>query len=90
MQTIRIIIRGRVQGVFFRASAKEKAEELQVTGTVRNLPDGNVEVVATGREQDLHDLTEWCKSGPPRAKVSEVEISNLPIRVFPGFSIQKF
>ena len=89
MQTIRIIIRGRVHGVFFRASAREKAEELRVTGTVRNLPDGSVEVVATGREQDLHDLAEWCKSGPPRAKVSDVEISNLPIREFPGFSIQK-
>ena len=89
MQTIRIIIEGRVQGVYYRAMAREKAEELRITGTVRNLPEGHVEIFATGPEADLEALVSWCWSGPPRAKVTRVEVTDQPRTEFPDFSIQK-
>ena len=61
---IHIFITGSVQGVFFRATTQEKARELGLTGWVRNLPDGRVEVLAEGDEEKLKDLLEWCRGGP--------------------------
>lgn len=68
-----LIIRGRVQGVFFRATAKKKADELGVTGWVKNTPDGAVEMHAEGDEQSLISFKEWCSKGPEGAKVEEVK-----------------
>ena len=75
----RIIIKGKVQGVFFRVSAKEKADELGITGEVRNLPDGRVEVVACGDEARVQQLIAWCHKGPPRAKVEKVMVNDAPV-----------
>jgi len=72
---VRIIVRGRVQGVFFRASTRSQAESLGVTGAVKNLADGSVEVIAEGSEASLRDLVSWCRRGPPGAQVSEIEES---------------
>ena len=69
---VRCLVSGRVQGVFFRASARAKALELGVTGWARNLPDGRVEVLACGAEQALAALRDWLWAGPPQARVSEV------------------
>lgn len=69
---IRLIIRGRVQGVWYRGSAQEIARELGLTGWVRNLGDGSVELVAEGGRPTLEALKSWCREGPPLARVHEV------------------
>ena len=69
----RCIVSGRVQGVFFRVSTASRASELRVTGSVVNLPDGRVEVVAYGNESDVAALCEWLWQGPDAASVSDVE-----------------
>ena len=68
------IITGRVQGVFFRATAREKAMELHLKGFVRNLPNGSVELEAQGDEGLLSTLLLWCQHGPPGARVDDVQI----------------
>jgi acylphosphatase len=67
-------ISGRVQGVFFRSHTKELADELGLTGWVRNLPDGRVEAVFEGEEDAVQRAIEWCKRGPPLASVEKVEV----------------
>ena len=69
MQTISIIVKGRVQGVFYRQSTREKARELGLTGYVQNMENGSVHIVATGEHEKLDQLIAWCRQGPPKAKV---------------------
>lgn len=90
MQTVSIIISGKVQGVFFRQSTKEKADSLGITGRVKNLSDGNVSVIATGMPAQLNKLTDWCRQGPPRANVTNIVIENLPVQLFNSFHIERF
>src|SRR5258706_2006965 len=66
---ISINVTGKVQGVFFRASAREKAEELGVKGFVRNEPDGSVYIEAEAEEIILEQFLDWCREGPPRARI---------------------
>ena len=89
-RSISIIINGKVQGVFFRQSAKEKALELGLTGQAKNLEDGNVHILATGASEQLSAFTDWCKKGPPRAVVIGVEITELPLKLFDHFTIVRF
>ncbi len=70
---LHIIISGTVQGVFYRANTKEQADRLGVTGWVRNICDGNVEIVAEGEREKLEQLLDWCWHGPADAKVSDLE-----------------
>ncbi|MET0393340.1 MAG: acylphosphatase [Chitinophagaceae bacterium] len=86
-QTVSILVKGKVQGVFYRQSTKETAIRLGITGEVKNLADGNVQIIATGTEAQLKDLTNWCHKGPPRAVVTEVTIEKIPARSFSSFSI---
>ena len=74
MFQVHLIISGKVQGVFYRASCQEVAQVLGLTGWVKNLQDGNVEVLAQGEKEKIEKLIEWCKKGPSGAKVSGVEI----------------
>ena len=67
-------IEGRVQGVFFRQSTQEKAQELGLTGWVRNQPDGSVAAVAEGPSKDIEKLIDWCRQGPPAADVKSVDV----------------
>lgn len=71
-QTLRILVEGRVQGVFYRASAQREAQRLGITGYARNLPDGRVEILAQGQSAALHAFTAWCRQGPPHADVTDV------------------
>lgn len=87
MQTIRLIVSGQVQGVFFRASAKEKADELRLTGTVSNLAGGEVEIIATGEKEQLKALEDWCWTGPPRAKVDNVSRKEVSFQLFESFLV---
>jgi acylphosphatase len=87
MRTISILVSGKVQGVFYRQSTREKAREIGVTGEVRNLPNGNVQIIATGSEQALDALVSWCKLGPERAIVDQVQTSDLELKNFSDFKI---
>ena len=69
---IHLVIEGRVQGVWFRDSTRREAISLGVFGWVRNRPDGTVEIVAEGPEDQVRKLTSWCNHGPPAAGVSQV------------------
>ena len=71
---VRLIIHGKVQGVFFRASTKDKANELRLTGFVRNREDGTVEVVAEGDRDQLQKLVDWCREGPELSHVKDVQL----------------
>ncbi|HEX5155424.1 MAG TPA: acylphosphatase [Parafilimonas sp.] len=71
-----IVVKGEVQGVFFRKTAKQVAEALNITGWVKNTEEGNVEIFAQASEDKIAQLTEWCKQGPPRAEVEDVEVKD--------------
>jgi acylphosphatase len=70
---IQLVIRGQVQGVYFRASAQREARQLGLTGWVRNRPDGAVEIIAEGEEDQVKDLLNWSQRGPATARVDMVE-----------------
>ena len=70
---------GRVQGVFYRASARQRALELGVRGHAHNLPDGRVEVLAVGDPAAVHSLIEWLWQGPPAAHVNDVKVSEVAL-----------
>ena len=70
--SLRAVVRGRVQGVFFRDFVRRWAYQLKLNGYVHNLPDGDLEVVAEGEKPDLEKLLAYLKEGPPAASVEEV------------------
>ncbi|MGB5472586.1 MAG: acylphosphatase [Gammaproteobacteria bacterium] len=77
----RCIVSGRVQGVFFRASTQAQALALGVSGHARNLPDGRVEVLACGAEQDVRSLCAWLQTGPSQARVTAVQCTDVDAAV---------
>jgi len=87
MQTVRLIIKGKVQGVFYRATAKNVADLLGIKGWVRNLPDTYVEITATASQELVQKFIAWCKQGPPGANVKEVIVEELSLQDFNGFKI---
>ncbi|RYY54361.1 MAG: acylphosphatase [Chitinophagaceae bacterium] len=89
MKTIRIRVTGKVQGVFYRKTAKDRAIELGVTGWVRNEDDGSVTIEATGDPEQLINLVAWCADGPPRAIVEDVKVENIPFQDFPHFMSER-
>ena len=74
-----ILVSGLVQGVFFRDNTRQKANELNLSGGVRNLSDGRVEVLVSGDQEVIQTLIKWLKSGPKFAKVSTIEVMDCPI-----------
>ena len=88
-KTIHLLIKGRVQGVFYRASAKEKALNAGLTGWVRNTKSGDVEILATGTESDLSQFINWCSTGPSKARVEEVTVTDNPFISFETFEIHR-
>ena len=87
LQTVSITVKGKVQGVFFRQSTREKALGLGITGQVRNERDGSVHIIATGSQEQLDQLAAWCRTGPPRAVVTDVHVKSLDTKNFNGFTI---
>jgi acylphosphatase len=73
LSRLRLLVHGRVQGVFFRQAAAAEARELELRGWVKNLPGGNVEIVAEGRRRELKILAAWALQGPRTAHVTGVE-----------------
>lgn len=74
LKQVHLIVKGRVQGVFFRASAQREARRLGLGGWVRNRPDGSVELVAEGEEELLRDIINWAHRGPGAARVDGVDV----------------
>jgi len=71
---IRLLISGRVQGVFFRDNTRKKAKEFGLKGWVKNLENGQVEIVAEGQEEDIESLIQWAKKGPLLARVDDLKV----------------
>ena len=89
LQTISITVSGKVQGVFYRQSTREKAVELGLTGYVKNMPDDTVFILATGSTEQLDKFSAWCRQGPPKARVATIDIKELPLQQFPNFRIER-
>lgn len=87
MPTIHLLIKGKVQGVFYRAKAREQATRLSLTGWVRNTPEGHVEATASGEATALQQFIDWCHRGPSAAIVTEVIVHPVPETPFADFSI---
>jgi acylphosphatase len=83
----RVVVGGRVQGVWFRASAREQARLRGVAGWVRNLPDGTVEACFEGAPGDVEALVRWCAHGPEGARVDRLETFEEPIGRLEGFRV---
>lgn len=82
---LNIKVSGFVQGIFYRATAKEEAEKHNITGFARNEPDGSVYIEAEGEEDKLNKFLQWCHKGPPLAKVEKVETTETSLKNFQSF-----
>ena len=78
MKRVHVYISGRVQGVFFRAETQRAANGFNLTGWVRNMPDGRVEALFEGKDKNVDKMLDWCHIGPPAARVKEVLIEEEP------------
>ncbi|MEQ6167259.1 acylphosphatase [Ekhidna sp. MALMAid0563] len=87
MIAFRIKVAGRVQGVFFRASTKEKADELGIRGWVRNESDGSVLIEAEGETSKLNEFKQWCTIGPSAAVVESIAVEEIPVSKHAYFEI---
>ena len=82
-----IIVRGKVQGVFYRATTKEKAEQLGLVGTVSNESDGSVHISVEGEQEDLDQFLSYCHSGPCCAEVDSVQVEGGEVVGYQGFEV---
>lgn len=89
MKTVIIKVIGKVQGVFYRASTKSRADELGVKGFVRNEPDGSVYIEAEGSAEAIEHFVRWCKQGPPRAVVDHINVEEQPLKNFNRFIVSR-
>ncbi len=89
MKHYNLRITGKVQGVWFRASTRDKAREVGVNGFVRNEPDGSVYAELEGEESDVQELIDWCHKGPERARVEEVEVEEGSSKGFDDFEVRR-
>jgi acylphosphatase len=78
MRTVKITVKGRVQGVFFRAGVEKTAKSLELEGYVKNTGNGDVEIVAQGNENKIKELIDYCKKGPKWASVKEIKVEDIP------------
>jgi acylphosphatase len=87
MPTLHLWITGKVQGVFYRATAAEKANELKLNGWIRNTTDGAVEATISGSEEAVDQFVAWCRQGPKNAQVANVAITLKPDDGLTGFQV---
>ena len=83
-----MVVQGRVQGVFFRDTARRRAEAAGVSGWVSNRPDGAVEAVFEGDEAAVDQLVDFCRRGPSRAEVAAVEVTDEDPEGLDGFQVR--
>lgn len=86
---LNISVKGKVQGVFFRNGTKAVADQLGVTGWVRNEKDGSVYIEAEATEMMMQNFLDWCNEGPDRAVVDSVETSEADLQNFTNFIVKK-
>lgn len=91
MKTIKAVVSGKVQGVGYRMSTRNRAKQLNLRGYVQNLNNGNVEIVARGEDASVNSLIEWAKSGPSSAVVDnlEIEVVSENLEEFEDFTIRQ-
>ena len=89
MEHLSIKVFGKVQGVFFRKYTREKAVELGLTGWVKNHENGNVIIEVEGDKAAINSFVEWCKKGPPLAKVSAIEVTKGELKFWKEFVIEQ-
>ena len=89
LRRLKILVSGRVQGVYFRMFTHNKAKQFGVNGHARNLPDGRVEIIAEADMSSIDNFIKWCHKGPVTARVDDVEITELePDGVLTTFEIR--
>ncbi|HLP51016.1 MAG TPA: acylphosphatase [Chitinophagales bacterium] len=88
-QHFNITVKGKVQGVFYRASTKQMADLLGVNGFVRNEPNGNVYIEAEGDDDLLIKFVQWCQHGPENAVVEHVSVTDGPLQGFDSFEVRR-
>jgi acylphosphatase len=89
MPSVHLLISGRVQGVFFRATARDVAMELGITGWIRNTPEGKVEAEISGDQQSVDHFITWSKQGPTGAVVQSVVVTPIDCKTFERFEIRR-
>ena len=87
MKAVKVIIYGKVQGVGFRNFVFSHAKKLNIKGYVKNNPDGTVEAVFEGDEDNINKMIELCKKGPERARVDKIDIKEIEINNYQDFKI---
>lgn len=87
METVHLLISGKVQGVFFRQTAARVAGRLNIKGWIKNRSDSKVEACVTGASDDIKRFLDWCKTGPEKANVEDVAISKQPETFFKKFEV---
>jgi len=87
MKAVRLLIAGRVQGVYYRKSAQAEASKLGVNGWVRNLPDGQVEAWAEGEEEVVASFVAWCHEGSATSRVDQVQTASVEPEGFSSFEV---
>ncbi|HEY8035582.1 MAG TPA: acylphosphatase [Methylobacter sp.] len=89
MRKVKILVSGRVQGVYFRLFTQNKAKHFAIKGSARNLPDGRVEIIAEAGSVAIEKFIKWCHKGPITARVDHVEITELqPDELLTSFEIK--
>jgi acylphosphatase len=88
MKRAEVVVHGAVQGVFFRAEARDRARSLGVAGSVRNAADGSVEAVFEGEDERVESMVDWCGRGPRGARVDDVDVTWAEPEGEQGFSIR--
>lgn len=87
MKGVKIIVKGKVQGVFFRASTLNEARRLSIFGTVENTKLGDVKIIAEGSDENLEKFLVWCRKGPLMAAVTSMTINDVEVFGYKEFSI---
>lgn len=90
MRTVHLLIRGKVQGVFFRETARKIAEQLHIKGWIKNTKDETVEAVVSGEKESIDRFINWCRIGPEKAKVKDVIISAVEEIYFERFEVIRY
>lgn len=90
MKTVHLLISGKVQGVFFRETARKKAEQLNIKGWIKNTKDEKVEAFVSGENESVDDFVNWARVGPERAKVKDVIISERGYTYFEKFEVIRY
>ncbi len=88
MKSINIIVKGNVQGVFFRSNTERKAKELGLVGYVKNMDNGEVEIRIEGSEKKIKNFIEFCESNPGSSEVSDIKIENKELVGYRNFTIK--